>query len=60
MPTYAARMPAARLDLQTAAALIEPVDETYLPVDVTPLAGGDNSAVFEVRSDDDRSLVVKT
>jgi aminoglycoside phosphotransferase (APT) family kinase protein len=53
-------MPATTLDLETAAALIRPVDETYIPLEVVPLAAGDNSTVFEVRSRDERSLVIKT
>lgn len=52
-------MPAATVDLDTAAAAIQAIDAAFVPVDETPLAG-ENSAVFDVRSKDDRNLIIKT
>ncbi|MFL5791076.1 MAG: phosphotransferase family protein [Actinomycetota bacterium] len=52
--------PAVHLDVETAKTLIRSVDEGFAAVDVTSLGGGDNSAAFEVRSDDGRSVVIKT
>jgi aminoglycoside phosphotransferase (APT) family kinase protein len=53
-------MPATTVDRKTAAAAIQPIDATFVPVDVTPVAGGDNRAVFDVRSRDERHLIIKT
>ena len=40
--------------------VLRSVDKNFAPVDVVSLAGGDNSEVFEVRSDDGRSMIIKT
>lgn len=46
------------LDLPTADRLLALCDPTLRAAAVAELAGGDNSAVFEVRTDDGRALVV--
>jgi len=48
------------LDLETAGALMGPVDATFTPVDVIPVTGGDNSAVFDLGSRDGRRVIIKT
>ena len=48
------------LDLEDARAIVGSIDQADAPIEVIALSGGENSAVFEVRSQDGPSLVIKT